>query len=74
MRDPNHKMTDDEIEPFVKHDPEAYKRFKRHKKKKKILKLFNPTKKFLKGVSQVILWICAVGGFVLSLIQFFQDN
>ncbi len=30
--------------------------------------------RFFKILSDIILWICAVGGFVLSLIQFFQDS
>lgn len=27
----------------------------------------------LKTLSHIILWICAVGGFILSLINFFQN-
>lgn len=28
---------------------------------------------FFKLLSNIILWVCAVGGFVLALIQFFQN-
>lgn len=40
------------------------------KKKSDRDKLLSKTKRALLIVSNIILWICAVGGFVLSLIQF----
>ena len=30
-------------------------------------------KKSFKIISNIILWLCAVGGFVLALVQFFQN-
>ena len=67
-------MSDDDIEYFVKHDKKAYKRFKIHKFKKQTDKALAISKKVLSVLSNSILWICAVGGFVLSLISFFQDK
>lgn len=72
--DTRRKMTDKDIELFVKHNPEAYRRFKKSRHKKKFMKIFSSTKVLLKTISQIILWICAVGGFALSLIQFFQNK
>lgn len=68
------KMTDKETESFVKPDSEAYKRFKKARRKKSITESFGVFKKVWSAVSHIILWICAVGGFLLSLVQFFKDK
>lgn len=62
-----------ELEPFVKPNPEAYKRFKKLCFKNDLTKLLSQIKMITKMLSCAILWFCAVGGFILSLIQFFQD-
>lgn len=66
------KMTYKEMEPFVKHNPQAYRRFKRARLRNKCEKIWSLIKPFGKAISQIILWFCAVGGFVLALIQFLQ--
>lgn len=67
-------MTDKQLEIFTKPNPEAYKRFKRARRVKRIKKLFAISALIWKRISSAILWICAVGGFALSLIQFLQDK
>lgn len=67
-------MTEKEQEIFVRPNPEAHKRFKKSKRKKKLLTLKKKVISIGHVISQIILWICAVGGFILSLIQFFQDK
>lgn len=69
-----HQMNDKDIEIFVINNPKAYKRYKRSKRRKVINQIHGRIKNFLKILSQVILWICAVGGFVLSLIQFLDNK
>lgn len=66
-------MEDKKIEPFIKPDPEAYACYKKAKRKKKVKNALSSAHHILKIISQVILWICAVGGFALALIQFFQQ-
>lgn len=73
MDDP-HKMSDKEIEIWVRPNPEAYARFKKAVRRKKLKRLWTISKKIWHIISNWILWFCAVGGFVLSLIQFFQDK
>ena len=65
--DDDRKMSDKDMLYFVKPCPKAYRRYLRNK-------TFKNTKKFLTVASEIILWICAVGGFILSLVQFFSDN
>ncbi len=67
------KMSDQDIERFVKHNPAAYKRYKHMKLKKSYMRKFNIARKIWSVISQIILWFCAVGGFILSLIQFLED-
>lgn len=64
----------DKLLPFLKPDKEAYKRYKKLKWKEKSKQLLSASKKVLKLVSNAILWLCAVGGFLLGLIQFLQDQ
>lgn len=74
MSDNHNKMSDNEIEAFVKPNPKAYSRFKKSGRKKKLKSFFIKTKKIWSTISNAILWFCAVGGFILSLIQFLQDK
>ncbi len=67
-------MRNKDIEAFVKPNPEAYSRFKRARFKEKAKSTFLNVQRVLKIISRVILWVCAVGGFVLSLIQFLQNQ
>lgn len=65
------KMTEEEIELYSRKIKLVYSRFKKNRRKKKFKKFILSAKSFFKILSQIILWICAVGGFALSLIQFF---
>lgn len=67
-------MTEKELEIFTKPNPEAYKRFKKNRWKRYLKRSINFFKRIWNRVSSAILWICAVGGFLLSLIQFFQNQ
>lgn len=62
-----------DLKAFLKPNPEAYKRYQKIQRKKKVNGFFVKFKKIANVLSRIILWICAVGGFVLSLIQFFQN-
>lgn len=66
-------MTDKQLETFTKPNTEAYKRFKKARRIKRIKSFFSILIVIWKRISSAILWICAVGGFILSLIQFLQD-
>ena len=65
---------DKKLEPFLKSNPEAWDRYKKKRRYNAIKKVVIFSKKGLKILSRIILWICAVGGFLLSLIQFIQDK
>ena len=67
-------MTEKELEIYTKPNPEAYKRFKRSRWKRRLMRLIHLIKRIWNRLSAAILWICAVGGFLLSLIQFFQNQ
>lgn len=67
-------MTEKELEIFTKPNPEAYKRFKQSRRKKRLKSLLNTVQKIWQRVSSIILWLCAVGGFLLSLFQFIQNQ
>lgn len=67
-------MKKDSLLPFIRPNEKAYKRYVAYRLKEKIKLFFSRFRKVLKIISNIILWICAVGGFVLSLIQFFQDS
>lgn len=67
-------MKKDELEAFIKPNPDAYKKYRKTKRHKMYMTIFHKLKIVWKALSNIILWICAVGGFVLSLIQFFQDS
>ena len=71
---PERKMTDKDIEYFVKNNPEAYRRFKRARLKKSFLRKLHVVQKIWSPISKATLWICAVGGFVLSLFNAFQGK
>lgn len=74
MSENSHKMSDEEIEAFVRPNPKAYARFKKAKRKKKLNNFAAKFKKIWNAISNAILWFCAVGGFLLSLLQFLQDK
>ena len=67
-------MDYNDMEPFVKNNPEAYRRFKAARCRKKIKLIADRVYCVWHPISNVILWICAVGGFVLSLIQLLQNQ
>lgn len=66
-------MDDKDLEIFTRPNPEAHAQYIRAKKRKRAKEFKDKLKRSCKIASQIILWICAVGGFVLSLIQFFQN-
>lgn len=63
-----------EIEPWIRPNPEAYARFKKDVRREKLKRLWIKLKKIWRILSNMVLWFCAVGGFVLSLIQFLQNK
>lgn len=67
-------MTEKELEILTKLNPDAHERFKKSRCKKRFQSLFEIFKRIRHHLSSAILWICAVGGFILSLIQFFQNQ
>lgn len=67
-------MTEEELEIFTPPNPKAYKRFKQIRRKKRLRSLFHTFQKIWQRISSIILWICAVGGFLLSLFQFMQNQ
>lgn len=67
-------MKKDSLLPFIRPNKKAHKRYVVYRLKEKVKLFFSRFRKVLKIISNIILWICAVGGFVLSLIQFFQDS
>lgn len=67
------KMSDEDIELFVKHNPKAHKRYKAGKRRKAFNETSHKVKSIWKPISNAILWICAVGGFIVSLVALFRN-
>lgn len=67
-------MANKNLEPFIKPNAEAWKRYQKRRRRDAIKGVLSIGKKAWGHISRAILWVCAVGGFLLSLIQFLQDQ
>lgn len=62
-------MDDRDLDIFTRNNPEAHERYLKAKKRKRRKAHIEKTKRVWSYISKALLWISAVGGFVLGLLN-----